>query len=193
MEKQFLVVDTNTNLIYGTSLRPDPDAGPIIPQGNSRMDGSYEVPYDLEFTRKGRGDFENAYWIDGEVVWRIDIPIEELKTRKRAEITAARIAADSDKFTYQGKAIRTADKDMFDLLLTDGRISKCPAGEMPPNWLGGWKAIDNSYLALPTRADWDAFYIAMYDAGIDNFRHSQELKAQLEAATTVEEVAAIVW
>lgn len=132
-------------------------------------------------------------WVDGAPAWVETASLEDLKSSKRAEITAARLAADGDRFVYMDKEIRTADKDMFDLLLTDGRIGKCAPGTMPAKWPGGWKAIDNSYLPIPTREDWDAFYIAMYDAGIDNFNHSQELKAVIDQAETAEQVAAINW
>lgn len=116
--------------------------------------------------------------------------LDEIKAAKSAEITRDRIATDSDRFTYQGLSIRTADKDMFDLLVADARISK---GGMPPNWPGGWKAIENSYVPISTVAEWNAFFIAMYDAGISNFTHSQQLKALVGAATTPEQVAAIAW
>lgn len=133
--------------------------------------------------------------IEGAVVWVETASLAEIKAAKSAEITRERIATDSDHFTYQGQggqslSIRTADKDMFDLLIADARISK---GGMPPNWPGGWKAIENSYVPISTVEQWNAFFIAMYDAGIDNFNHSQQLKARISAATTPEQVAAIHW
>lgn len=130
------------------------------------------------------------YIANGELYSVETASLDELKAMKTAEITAQRIAADSDKFTYNGLSIRTAEKDMFDLLIADARISK---GGMPPNWPGGWKAIENSYVPISTVDEWNAFFIAMYDAGIANFTRSQQIKARIAAATAPEEIAAITW
>lgn len=131
------------------------------------------------------------HFIEGAEKWVETATLDQLKEAKQAEITRARIATDSDRFVYQGLSIRTADKDMFDMLIADARISKGQG--MPPNWPGGWKAIENSYVLISTVAEWNTFFIAMYDAGINNFNHSQQLKARISAATTPEQVAAISW
>ena len=128
-------------------------------------------------------------FVDGQRVMDQAITLDVVKDRKRAEITAERLAADADHFTYLGKDIRTADKDMVDLLVADARWNK----GLPANWPGGWKAIDNSYVVISTKDEWDAFFIAAYDAGILNFKRSQELKALIDAATTADEVAAVSW
>ena len=52
---------------------------------------------------------------------------------------------------------------------------------------------DNSLLPIPDVAAWTAFYGAMVAAGNANFGKAQQLKAALEAANTVAEVAAVVW
>lgn len=130
------------------------------------------------------------YWTAAKGLhWLETATLAELKVRKRAQITADRLAADADKFVYQTKQIRTAEKDIFDLLIADARMKK----GWPPNWPGGWKAMDDTYLMIGTIAEWDAFFIAMYDAGIANFQKSQNLKANISAATTAEQVAAIQW
>jgi len=66
---------------------------------------------------------------------------------------------------------------------------------MPPGWasVGGWKAVDNTYVVIPDIAAWKAFYLSMFAAGNANFAKAQTLKAQLAAATTVEQINAIVW
>jgi len=151
-----------------------------------------EVPiedYQAAMTRPVGYTFD---FVDGQLV--ISAPVVDLSTlkaQKTAEITQARLAADADHFVYQGKAIRTAEKDMNDLLVSDARISKGVG--MPPNWPGGWKAVDNSFVQIASVDEWNAFFTAMYDAGIANFMHSQDLKAKIAAATTPEEVNAITW
>lgn len=128
----------------------------------------------------------------GELYWVETATLAQLKEYKTAEITSQRLAADSDHFVYQGHAIRTADKDMFDLLIANARIMMS-APQMPTNWPGGWKDINNSYLIISTVDQWKAFFIAMYDTGIVNFMYSQQLKAMIFAAQTPEAVAAINW
>lgn len=128
-------------------------------------------------------------FVGGTVVSDKSEDLSTLKQRKRAEITRQRVAADNDKFIYQSKMIKTADKDMFDLLIADARWRK----GTPANWPGGWKAIDNSYVAISTVEEWDSFFIAMYDTGVANFVRSQKLKALLDEATTPDEVAVITW
>lgn len=147
--------------------------------------GATDVLAGVETALTGTG----AMFEGGQVVTDTSDSLDALKARKRAEITQDRINADADHFTYQGKSIRTADKDMMDLLVADARWNK----GLPSNWPGGWKAVDDTYVAIGTKDDWDAFFIAMYDAGISNFDHSQKLKAQLDAATTPEDVAAVKW
>lgn len=132
------------------------------------------------------------------IVWVETLTIDQLKVARKAKITADRIAADTDHFTFTyndstgasvSKEIRTADKDMFDVLVADSRIKK----GFPLNWPGGWKAIDNSYVPISSVEQWDVFFIAMYDAGIANFNHSQALKNDIDNATTAEQIDAIVW
>lgn len=130
-------------------------------------------------------------FIDGAPVWEDNATLEQIKLRKRAEITAQRLRADADHFTYMDKAIRTADKDMIDLFSTNGYVALF--GAFDDDWPGGWKAIDDSYLLISTVDEWKAFYKAMYRTGIANFHKSQSLKAQIDAATTAEEVEAVQW
>jgi hypothetical protein len=126
--------------------------------------------------------------------------LEVLKLRKSNEITADRLKADADHFMYSytdsegnivSKDIRTGNKDMVDLLTTNSYVTLF--GEFDEDWPGGWKAIDNTYVQIATIDQWKDFFKCMYKTGIANFKKSQLLKAQIEAATTLEEVAAINW
>ena len=130
-----------------------------------------------------------ARWADDRPQWFETADLLAIKARKRAEITQDRLAADADHFVYQGKAVRSAEKDILDLLIADARWNK----GKPANWPGGWLAIDNSYVIISTKEQWDAFFVAMYDAGIDNFMWSQQLKARVLAAQTPDDLATIQW
>jgi len=152
------------------------------------------------------GEVERALTADGAAfeggILSIDstISLELMKVRKIAEITAARLRADADHFIYSytdsngdtvSKDIRTGNKDMIDLLTTNSYITLF--GDFDEDWPGGWKAIDNTYVQITTVEQWKDFFKRMYKTGIANFKKSQLLKAQIEAATTLEEVQAINW
>jgi hypothetical protein len=179
-------IDANKNLIQVITT----DDTPVRDDYTYREINQEQMPSWAHPTPTSVLRWEDAWDVPA---WVETASLAELKLSKRAEITAARLAADSDHFTYQGKEIKTADKDMFDLLVADARISKCADGEMPPNWPGGWKAIDNTYLPITSKEAWNAFFIAAYDKGVINFLHSQQLKRQLDDVTTPEEMAAITW
>jgi hypothetical protein len=137
---------------------------------------------------------------DVEVGWLWDgdsfIPppgpsLAQLKAAKNAEINAARLAANLSTFTHAGKAIACDQLSRSDIDGTNGFVALY--GSMPPGWPGGWKAVDNTYVAIADVAAWKAFYSSMFAAGNANFAKAQTLKAQLDAATTAAQVAAIVW
>lgn len=117
--------------------------------------------------------------------------LEHAKARKNAEINAARLQANRTSFTHAGKSFACDELSRSDIDGTNGYVTLHSA--LPDGWPGGWKAIDNSYLPIPDVPAWTAFYTAMFAAGNANFAHAQALKAQLEAATTVEQVNAIRW
>lgn len=119
------------------------------------------------------------------------VPLAQLKAAKNAEINAARLAANLSTFQHAGKAIACDQLSRSDIDGTNGFVALYSA--MPPGWPGGWKAVDNSYVAIATVNDWKAFYGSMFAAGNANFAKAQALKAQLAAATTAAQVAAIVW
>lgn len=117
--------------------------------------------------------------------------LSELKTAKNLEINAARLAANRTKFTYAGKDIACDELSRGDIDGANGAINNL--GALPPGWPGAWKAIDNTYVTIATVNDWKNFYLSMFAAGNANFVHAQTLKTALAAATTKEEVDAIIW
>lgn len=118
-------------------------------------------------------------------------PLADLKAAKNAEINAARLAANFSTFQHAGKAIACDQLSRSDIDGTNGFVSLY--GALPPGWFGGWKAVDNTYVPIASVADWKAFYASMFAAGNAHFAKAQNLKQQLDAATTAEEVAAIAW
>jgi hypothetical protein len=117
--------------------------------------------------------------------------LAELKSLKNAEINTARLNANQTYFLYQGHQVACDPLSRSDIDGINGYVAT--RGEMPPNWVGGWKAIDNSIIFIPDVPTWNAFYDSMIAQGQANFAKSEGLKAQLAAATTAEQVSAINW
>jgi len=123
--------------------------------------------------------------------WHDPRTLADLKAVANTRINAARMTANRGGFTHQGKTISSDALSRSDIDGVNGYASLY--GTLPPAWPGGWKAVDNSYLAIASLDDWKLFYSAMVAAGNANFAHAQALKAQLAAATTPAQVEAIQW
>jgi hypothetical protein len=117
--------------------------------------------------------------------------LDAVKAAKNTEINAARMAANRSTFTHSGKVFACDELSRSDIDGVNGYASLF--GALPASWPGAWKAVDNSYLPIATLNDWKAFYGAMVAAGNANFARAQQLKADLAAATTFEQVNAITW
>lgn len=129
-------------------------------------------------------DWNTLAWVDPRT-------LDGLKADKNAEINATRAALNTTSFIHDGKTFSCDSLSRSDIDGVNGYVALY--GVLPPDFPGAWKAIDNSYYPLADVAAWKAFYAAMVSAGTANFIQAQQLKAQLAAATTAEEVAAIQW
>lgn len=119
------------------------------------------------------------------------VDLASIKAAKNGQINAWRASANLSTFPHAAKEIACDALSRSDI---DGVANNIALfGVFPEGFPGGWKATDNTMIPL---ADVDAFramYASMTRQGTDNFNHAQDLKAQLAAASTPEEVAAIVW
>jgi hypothetical protein len=127
----------------------------------------------------------------GTVVTDKTLDLATLKSHKNDEINRARLAANRTSFIFQGKDVACDELSRSDIDGTNGDITLTRA--MPVDWVGGWKAKDNSTIPIPDVATWTLFYQAMTAQGNANFRKAQTLKTQLSAATDATQVAEIVW
>lgn len=123
--------------------------------------------------------------------WVETASLDELRSKKNAEINASRMTANFSHFTYSGKQIACDALSRGDIDGVNGYVSL--TGTFRTGWHGVWKAMDNTYVPIATVDDWKAFYAAMVDQGQANFDHAQDLKASLASATTAEQVDAITW
>lgn len=120
-----------------------------------------------------------------------DESIDDLKAARNNYINMERAKANAGTFGHAGKDFACDALSRGDIDGVNGFVAL--TGNLPPGFPGAWKAVDNSYLPIPDVSAWTAFYGAMVAAGAEHFAHAQQLKEQLAAATTAEEVAAIVW
>ncbi len=156
------------------------------PSFNASRQSLRELP-----PQKHDGLWVQQWCVDDLTQEQISAILAAAKASKNVQINQWRLKANNESFTFAGKHIATDDLSMRDILVTNGRIAN--RGTLPPEWLGGWKALNNSVVAIPSVAVWMDFIDAMYDQGNTNFKHAQMLKTALAAAETVDQVNAIVW
>lgn len=117
--------------------------------------------------------------------------VEPLRAPKNLQINQWREAANFSTFPHQGKLIACDTLSRSDI---DGVANTIAlTGNFPIGFPMAWKATDNTYIPLPDLDAFKAMYASMATQGAQNFTHSQALKAQLAAATTSVQIAAIVW
>lgn len=104
--------------------------------------------------------------------------LEELKSQKNAEINKARLEANQTTFTHSGKLFACDQLSRSDIDAINGYVGTRNA--LPASWLGGWKAVDNTIVAIADVTSWNAFYDSMIEQGQQNFVKSQSLKASLD-------------
>ena len=120
--------------------------------------------------------------------------LEDLKARKNQEINDARLHANQTTFTYSGKAIACDQLSRGDIDAINGIVAI--TNELPPSWIGGWKAVDNTIVPIPNLNTWISFYAAMVQQGTINFNKAQTLKLQLETAYSAgnrENMEGVTW
>jgi len=117
--------------------------------------------------------------------------LDDLKAEKNAQINQWREEANFSTFPHGGKVFACDRLSRSDI---DGVANEIALnGAFPAGFPHAWKAIDNTYLAIPDIASFKAFYSSMTAQGAVNFAHAQALKAALAAADTPAKVEAIVW
>jgi hypothetical protein len=126
-----------------------------------------------------------------EIEAREVVDLDALKAAKNEEINRWRTAANFSTFPHDGKLIACDALSRSDI---DGVANHIGLfGAFPDGFPGGWKATDNTMIALPDVDAFRAMFASMTAQGTANFNHSQALKRALAEVTTPEEVAAIEW
>jgi hypothetical protein len=119
------------------------------------------------------------------------VNLAALKAAKNEQINAWRAEANLSSFPHAGKRIACDALSRSDI---DGVANNIALfGVFPEGFPGGWKATDNTMIALVDVDGFRDMFASMTAQGTENFNHAQSLKAQLAAASTADEVAAIEW
>lgn len=123
----------------------------------------------------------------------IELPkpsLEELKTEKRAEINAARDAAEQGGFEYMGKVF---DSDIVSCIRIQGAAQSMQAAAMAEEVPTiTWTTKDNSTIEL-TAQELLGLSVALAEWSNTCHQKATALKAQIDAATSEEELENISW
>lgn len=132
-------------------------------------------------------------YVNGEFIERPRemVTIEAARRQAVFNINTARLNANQTYFTHLDRQIAVDPLSRSDIDAINGEINN--TGAFPTGWPGAWKCLDNTWLPVTTVSEWKALYSSMVNQGTANFAKTQQLKAQIEAATTPEAVAVIVW
>lgn len=136
-------------------------------------------------------DGQKLRLVNGAPVWQESRTIEQVKAAKAAWVNSAREVANASYFTFAGRQISVDRLGKDDISGVSQEVAL--TGALPANFPGGWKTVDNSYVAIPDVATWRLFIQAMVAQGTANFLRAQTLKAQIALAETFEDIEAIQW
>lgn len=116
-------------------------------------------------------------------------PLEEIKQEKREETNQARDKAEQGGFEYLGKVFDSDPISCQRISCAAQAMSLVPASE--ENKIV-WTCQDNTTIEL-TAAELSGLVVALSQWSISCHTKASELKAQIDAAKTAEELEAIVW
>lgn len=141
---------------------------------------------------------ENAIKADEEIVQGYDgkyyfaskcpeQPLEELKEAKRAEINTARDAEEQGGFSYMGKVFDSDQVSCIRMMGASQALSNAPAETSIT-----WTCQDNTTINL-NGTEFAGLVVALATHSNTCHQKATELKAQIEKATSAEELEEIKW
>ena len=131
--------------------------------------------------------YDGSLWEKGYAPQK---PLEELKLEKRAEINAARDAAEQGGFFYMGK---TFDSDIVSCIRIQGAAQSMQAASMAEEVPTiTWTCQDNSTIELSAQ-ELLGLSVALAEWSNTCHQKASALKAQIENATSEEELEKISW
>ena len=174
--------DNEGNFINSQTALVDEFGNEILPENST-----FEKP--LEEKEGFKVKFNGKAWIYEEIQKTKEPTIEELKLLKRSEINQARDNAEQGGFEYLGKVFDSDPISCQRISCAAQAMSLVPASE--ENKIV-WTCQDNTTIEL-TAAELSGLVVALSQWSIKCHTKASELKAQIDAAKTAEELEDIVW
>ena len=128
--------------------------------------------------------FEGKFYIKGYAPQK---PLEELKEAKRAEINAARDAEEQGGFSYMGKVFDSDQVSCIRMMGASQALANAPAETSIT-----WTCQDNTTINL-NGTEFAGLVVALATHSNTCHQKATELKAQIEKATSAEELEEIKW
>lgn len=193
---QYPVSERDIRALYPTRSWPTPFKAPdeyawVFPTPQPAYDAITHSVREIDPALSTKGEYEQQWEVVALDEEQAQTNLANAKEAKNAEINATRLAVNFTAFPHAGKVFACDQLSRSDIDGTNGYVSL--NGVLPQGWPGGWKAVDNTYVAIATVQDWKDFYASMFAQGNANFARAQTLKAALAVATTGAEIAAIQW
>lgn len=132
-----------------------------------------------------------AKWDDLTMSWEDQRTINSMKIEKNTEINYEWDKSNQSGFEYLNKVFSTDPSSRSDIDGINGYIAIY--GVFPDNWIGIWKAKDNTFITMSTVEEWKSFYSAMVSKGTANYLKAQTLKTTLKDAETYQDIEDIHW
>lgn len=172
-------VEISNEILQSFSIYPVVDTVPVY--NNLIEDIVNDVPVLQDGVWKQVWKIVPKYKTEDEKNQILARQIDFLKQLKNDEINAGRLTANTASFTHQGKVIDCDELSVKDINTTHGIVLL--TGRLPDAWPGYWKTADNERLPITTIQEWGEFYMSMFNVGLMNFAHSEQLKYQLSQVT----------
>lgn len=128
--------------------------------------------------------FDGAWYLKG---YAPEKPLDELKKAKRAEINQARDEAEQGGFEYMGKVFDSDQVSCIRMMGASQSLANAPAETTIT-----WTCQDNSTIDL-NGTQFAGLVVALAKHSNTCHQKATELKAQIEKATSAEELEEIKW
>jgi len=117
--------------------------------------------------------------------------LELARTTKNSIIDNAHLAANQTSFTFNGRQIALTPLSRSNIDAVNSYVLLF--NQLPDNWVGSWKSVNNANVPIANIDAWKRFYKAMVNHIHASIVKSNQLKTALAAATTIGEIEAIGW
>lgn len=145
-----------------------------------------------QFSTNTLGNKEHVpSWDKSYVIVYKDYDLDFARALKNSELNVAREQANQSFFVFNGKRIECDKLSRSDIDAIAAYIGL--NGTLPPTFPMMWKTMDNEIIPVQDVETFGLMYAAMVAQGTANFMRAQQLKQQLAAATTFEEIEEVQW